>query len=328
MDAPARRRAPLDVRRLGLLRDLDRLGTVTAVAAAAHLTPTAVSQQLKTLEREAGTALLRRVGRRVVLTDAGRVLCAAAGELETALERVHATWDDYRGDVRGTVTLSVFPTAAQGLLPHLLTALRRHPGLALEVVEADLHGDEYAARTDVADVVLAHRASVDGPWSDLAWPAVGASERRAVHVVDLVEEPLDVAVPPDHPLAASTRPVEVDEVRDETWVGVPAGWPFDRALVAWFAAAAAHPRVGHRFSDLRTQQALVAGGHGLALVPRHAARLGALQGGDAPAVLLPTAGLAQSRRIAALARVDQAERVAVRAVLTALREVAPRYAEG
>src|SRR6476660_3422408 len=131
MDVPTGQAPPprhLDVRRLGLLRDLERLGTVTAVARRAHLTPTAVSQQLKTLEREAGASLLRRVGRRVELTD-------AAGEVEQALERVQARWDDYHGEVRGTVRLSVFPTAAQGLLPHLLTALARHPGLELEVVE-------------------------------------------------------------------------------------------------------------------------------------------------------------------------------------------------
>lgn len=335
MDVPTGQAPPprhLDVRRLGLLRDLERLGTVTAVARRAHLTPTAVSQQLKTLEREAGASLLRRVGRRVELTDAGRVLCDAAGEVEQALERVQARWDDYHGEVRGTVRLSVFPTAAQGLLPHLLTALARHPGLELEVVEADLHGDEYAARTDLADVVLAHRASVDGAWSGAVSQALW--RRRGVRVVDLVEEPLDVGVPPGHPLAGTTRPVEVEDVRAETWVGVPAGWPFDRALLAWFAAAGAPaPQVTHRFADLRTQQALVGAGHGLALLPRHAARLGDTGPGEGSGagsgagrpVLLPTAAPVQTRRIAALARADQAERAAVRVVLEALREVAPRY---
>src|SRR6476469_7227324 len=144
----------MDLHRLALLRDLRRLGTVTAVARAGHVTPTAVSQQLKKLEREAGAELVRRVGRRLELTDAGVVLCEAADDVEIALARVQATWDAWRGEVSGTVRLGVFPTAAQGLLPGLLDRLAVHPDLTLEVVEADLHSDEYAGLTDRVDLAV------------------------------------------------------------------------------------------------------------------------------------------------------------------------------
>lgn len=297
----------MDARRLGLLRELDRLGTVTAVAVAGHLTPTAVSQQLKVLEREAGAALLRRVGRRVELTDAGRLLSAASMEQEVATARVQAAWDAYLGEVRGCVRLSVFPTAAQGILPGLLTRLAAHPELELEIVEADLHGDEYAARTDSSDIVLGHRASVEGGWSHSAYG------RRGIRVLELVSEPLDVAVWPGHRLEQAGV-VSAAELAEERWVGVPEEWPFDQALLAWFAASGLTPQVGPRFADLRTQEALVAAGHGVALMPRYATddRAGSRL------VLLRTRGLRQHRDIVALARADRAERAVVRVVLAEL----------
>lgn len=304
----------LEPRRLALLHELARRRSVTAVAEALHLTPTAVSQQLKVLEREAGTALLTRVGRGVELTDAGEALALAAAELEEARARVEATWDAYRHRVAGSVSLSVYPTAGQALLPGLLRRLAVHPELELDVVEADMVGDAYAARTDHTDVVLGHRAWVDGRWSD--GPARGLAVR------DLASEPLDVVAPPGHRLAGLTE-VTVADVAEETWVGVPVGWPFDRALVAWFAAADRLPRVGHRYADLRIQEALVAAGHGVALMPRQAVEHAVGDAGDARLVLRPvrperSRAERPVRRIAALSRPDRAVRVAVAAVLDAL----------
>lgn len=311
----------MDLHRLALLRDLRRLGTVTAVARAAHVTPTAVSQQLKKLEREAGADLVRRVGRGLELTDAGVVLCEAADDVEVALARVQATWDAWRGQVAGTVRLSVFPTAAQGLLPGLLDRLAAYPDLALDVVEADLRGDEYAGHTDRVDVVVAHRAGVDGRWDPGAWA------QRGVHVVELVDEPLDVGLPLDHPLCATAETLaelHPEQLADDLWIGVPEAWPFDRALEAWFAASGLRPRIGLRFSDLRSQEALVVHGHGPALLPRFATD----DRGGTRLRLVPTAGLTQYRHIAALARTDRAERVAVRVVLDALRAQGQVYAAG
>ena len=77
----------LDVRRLRLLRDLAHHGTIAAVAAAASYTPSAVSQQLSALEKEAGVALLMRTGRRVALTPAGAALVEHAEAVLAALER-------------------------------------------------------------------------------------------------------------------------------------------------------------------------------------------------------------------------------------------------
>ncbi len=91
----------MDVHRLELLRELAERGSVTAVATATHRTPSAVSQQLKQLEREAGLPLTERRGRGIALTAAGHALARTAADVSTAIERAEALWDDYRGAPRG-----------------------------------------------------------------------------------------------------------------------------------------------------------------------------------------------------------------------------------
>lgn len=283
-----------------------------------RVTPTAVSQQLKLLEREAGLPLLRRVGRRLELTAAGRELVEASTDVEVSLARLQGRWDEYRGALRGSVRIAVFPTAAQLLLPGLVRRLQAWQGISLDVIETDRHGDRYPELVDDVDLVVGHHAT------ELAAPAVGPAAARATSrpprtwqglaVTELHVEPLDVAVPPEHPLAGKSA-VRLDDVQDERWVSVPEGWPFDDALQRWFAAAGRAPTVGHRFTDLRLQEAFVATGLGIALLPRYA-----VDDRDGERLrLLPTADLALGRRVAALARPDHAERAVTRLVRDSLR---------
>ncbi|GAA6525581.1 LysR family transcriptional regulator [Intrasporangium sp. DVR] len=307
----------MDVRRLALLRELARRSTVTEVARAVSLTPTAVSQQLKLLEREAGLPLLRRVGRRVELTAAGRVLVDASTDVEVSLARLHGRWDEYRGELRGTVRLSVFPTAAQLLLPGVVHRLQPWPDVHVEVIETDLHGDRYPELVDDMDLVVGHHATELAAPAVKPGPARGTSPPprswRGLSVTELVVEPLDVALAPGHRLSGRGS-VRLDDVRRETWVSVPEGWPFDDALRRWFAAAGREPVVSHRFTDLRLQEAFVAAGLGIALLPRFAAD----DRDGRRLVLLPTSDLALGRRVAVLSRPDHAERAATRLVREAL----------
>lgn len=294
----------MDVRRLALLRELSRRGSVTAVAADAHVTPTAVSQQLRLLEREAGAVLLRRVGRGIELTDAGRELAEASLGVAAAQEQLLARWQRYRGDVSGAVRIAMFPTAGQRFVAPLLAELDAHPGIDVRIVDLDVASERYADHADDVDVVVAHRPD-DEP-----------SPGRGYTVVPLTREPLDVAVGPGHRLATRTA-VRPTDVADEAWVGVPRDWPFDRLLLQWFAGSGVLPRVEQRFSDLRMQEALVADGRAVALVPRHSvdhrdgARLRLLRTDDGT----PT------RRIEAIMRPDRAARAVVAVAVEALRAV-------
>lgn len=293
----------MDERRLEMLRELDRRGSVTATAASLHVTPTAVSQQLHLLEREARATLLRRVGRGIELTDAGKELAAASVHLAAAREEVQARWDRYRGQVAGTVRLAVFPTAGQRFVPELLSRLREQPEIELIVTDLDVHTDHYAAYADRFDIVVAHRPVGDpAPVGD------------AFTVVPLTHERLAVAIAPDHRLAGRHRVRPVALAR-EAWIGVPQDWPFDRILTQWFGSAGLSPRVTQRFGDLRMQEALVAAGHGVALLPRDSVD----DRNGQRLRLLDTLDGEPTRQIEATLRPDRAARAVVAEVLKHLQ---------
>lgn len=106
----------MDVTRLSLLRELAERGTVGAVADAMKVTPSAVSQQLKVLEREAGYTLVEPAGRGVALTVAGRALAQTATEIAVAIERAEGRWREFMQQPAGQVTMATFPTGGEMLL--------------------------------------------------------------------------------------------------------------------------------------------------------------------------------------------------------------------
>jgi DNA-binding transcriptional LysR family regulator len=147
----------LDARKLRLLRDLAHHGTIAAVAEALCYTPSAVSQQLAALEREAGVPLLKRTGRRVELTPAGVILVEHAEVVLAALEQADAALAAVRTGLVGPLRIGAFPTAVRTLLPAALVALGHdHPGLELRVTELDPAAAPDALRTGELEVALVH----------------------------------------------------------------------------------------------------------------------------------------------------------------------------
>lgn len=291
-----------DVQLLAVLRELADRGSVTAVAAATHRTPSAVSQQLQTLQRQVGVTLVERAGRGVRLTDDGRVLAGLAGGVATAIAGVDAAWREHLGGATGRVGLAVFPSAAELLLPGLLTRMREHPGIELVLADVDVNEDEFGPLAADHDVVVGHRP--DGA------PPAG---RSGLETVALLREPLDVALPPGHRLAGRRR-VGITDVVEESWIGVPEGYPIDRVLTAMAAATDTPPQVRFRTIHLPLIENLVAAGHGVALVPRYTS--GTRAAGRF--VLAELGEVRAGRRIEALVRPDRAVRPAVRTVLEAL----------
>jgi DNA-binding transcriptional LysR family regulator len=276
----------MDVRALETLRAVGRQGGVTAAAAVLHLTPSAVSQQLAALSREMGVPLTERVGRGLRLTLA-RAACAAFADRPV-----------------GTVRVSAFQSAAHLLLPGLLDRVAGLDGVTVECSDEDVAQADFPALTDRVDVVIAHRPDDDAGWRD-----------TGLRVVPLLREPLDVAVPAGHRLAgrAEVRPADLV---DEDWIAVKVGFPVAQLLDAVAAGSGAQPHVAHRINDFGVVEALVAGGHGIALLPRYTA-------GRRPGVrLVPLAGVRAGRRIDALVRPDHAERLVVRRVLDELVDLA------
>lgn len=299
-----------DVTRLALLRELADRGSITAVAAATYRTPSAVSQQIKALERELGAVLVERRGRGVRLTDAGALLAAGAGEIAEVVARTRARFEEFRGAVEGEVSVTAFPSGAEMFLAPLAGRVAAcDPGIRLRLSDLDLAEYELADATADHDVVLGH--------SVVGVPDAGASGLR---VTPLLREPLDVAVPEGHRLAGRER-VRPEDLVGERWVGVPAGHPFDLLLPALSVDGAA-PQVGQRFLDNHVVAAFVAAGQGIALLPRLWAATAQVRG----VRLLGLDGVRAGRHVFALARPDRAERAAVRRVLAVLEEVAAERA--
>lgn len=291
-----------DVTLLPVLRELDERGSVTAVAAATHRTPSAVSQQLQTLQRQVGVPLVERVGRGVRLTEHGQVLAGLAGVVATAVATVDAAWQEHLGGASGVVDLAIFPSAAELLLPGLLDRMREHPAIDLVLSDVDVSEDGFAPLTADHDVVVGHRPDGSTP-----------PHRQALETVALLREPLDVALPDGHRLAGRAR-VGIDDVVDETWIGVPRDYPIDRVLTAMAAARDTPPSVAFRTIHLPVIENLVAAGHGIALVPRYTSRTRA----PGRFHLAELADVRAGRRIEALVRPDRAVRPVVRTVLEAL----------
>lgn len=299
----------MDVHRLELLRELAQRGSIAAVAAATNRTPSAVSQQLKVLEREAGIALTERRGRGLQLTGAGRMLAQTATDVAVALERAEAVWQEFRGAPRGVVTLSLFESSAQMFMPGVLRDLEAMPGLELRCDDSDPMRIDFIDRVIDYDVVIADSDGVLAAWTD-----------RNLTVIPLFTEPLDVVLPAGHRLAAK-RSLTPRDVEHEPWIGVPVDYPFDR-IITDIGAIVGHPlNVRQRFRDNGVIEALVAAGHGLAVLPRFTTREH-----ENGLVTRPLTGVRSERLISIVMRPDRAERPSVRRVVESLRSEAARIA--
>ena len=295
----------MDIGRLRVLREFADRGSVTAAARALHCTPSAVSQQLRVLQEEVGLALTETAGRGLRLTDAGRVLVARADEVFAALGRAEAELDTYRSAPRGRVRVAIFPSAGLMLLPGLLRRVAELDGLELDVRDVDMTPPEVPSLAADFDIVVTHRDERAEPFP--------AGRLETAH---LLREPLDVALPPGHRLADRQR-VELTELADERWIGVDIGFPVDDVLRSLAIRTGVRPRVVHRINDFRITEALVAAGHGIALLPRHTMDTTRL-------VRVELAGIRAARHVEAVYRAGTSLRPAIATVIELMRREAVR----
>lgn len=292
----------MDALRLRMLRELADHGTVAAVADVLSMTPSAVSQQLKTLQREAGVTLLEPDGRRVRLTDAGQVLVGHAERVLAALDLAQADMDSYRTTARGQVTVSFFPSGAAMLLAPLIV---NTGGRGIEVIGRDIDVPAARAPQQLADfdVVVVHRDERDGS----AWGP------RFTSTV-LLREPLDVLLPPQHPLAGTDR-LRLSELADQDWIGVEGGLMVDDVFKSIATLTGVPVRITQRVNDFRVVEELVAAGLGIALMPRYVTLARDL-------VRRPIGDIRLARRVEAVTRVGADARPAIGLVLEELRAIA------
>ncbi|TVZ80039.1 LysR family transcriptional regulator [Streptomyces sp. BK340] len=293
----------MDERQLRILRELGELGSVTAVAEALLVTPSAISQQLRLLQRSIPVPLTERQGRRLVLTDAGQALADAAVEVESALARARHAVEEFAGRPDGEVSVAAFHSAGAAFFPLLLRGLAGPGTPTVALADEDVPQEDFPRLTRAYDLVLAHRLDHAPPWP------------RTVTVTTLLHEPLDVAMPAGHPLAAKRR-VTPRDVADLPWITVHDGFPVMATIEAIAAVAGRRLRLAHRINEFAVVAEVVAAGGGIALMPRWTMR-------PHPALVLrPLSGVRATRHIDVLCRPERTARRAVRTVLTELRRVA------
>lgn len=244
-------------RRLHVLRVLASEGTVAATAAALDYTPSAVSHQLRSLAHDLGVTLLEQDGRGVRLTSTARVLLEHADELFERWEEIRGELAAVDEDRSGTLRLCGFSTAAAALLPDLAVHVReRFPGCSVHIIEADPEECFDLLVADKADLGVVVAIPSLPPRSDPRF------EQRA-----LFDDPLDLLLPADHPLAKQDS-ILLSDAADEPWILDRPGRPHRQLVLTACAAAGFSPTEAHHSTEWDTGAALVAAGLGVALVPR------------------------------------------------------------
>ncbi|QFU90707.1 LysR family transcriptional regulator [Amycolatopsis sp. YIM 10] len=241
------------LQRLRMLRELDRRGTVTAAAGALHYTASAVSQQLAQLERDVGAKLFERLGRRVQLTELGKLLTAHAEEILGAVERATLALEEAQESVTVRLTAGVWASVASGLLPRALTALAaEHPGIKVRTRE--LAPEETADA--VRDGSLDFSFVID--YSDAPMPWDAGLERAVIAV-----ERLHAAVPAGTVPAGS---VSLLELAEQPWILASPKSHFGRAIRIACQRHGFEPKIDHEVEEQATAMAMVGAGLGVTLV--------------------------------------------------------------
>ena len=299
----------LDLRRLRLLRELNERGTIAAVADALQFTPSAVSQQLALLEREAGVPLLERAGRGVRLTDAALMLVDHADALLERSAIAEADLAAAAGTVAGRGRIAAFQSVMLKLaIPAAHALARQAPRLRCELIESE--PEESLPALALGDIDLA----LGDEWQRQSRRLPEGTQRH-----DLFEDPVDIVMPARHPLARRyKRTVPLSALAGETWASGHPGMGWEEMTYSTCRELGGfEPDIRHRANDANVTLAVVARGLGVALLPDFAlpARMPGI-------VRREIAEGRASRAIFAVTRSVDAARPSTQALLNAVREVA------
>lgn len=247
----------LDVKRLRLLRELAFRGTVVAVAEALNYSPSAVSQQLSTLEREVGVPLFRRNGRNLELTATARFLADEAEELLNHIERIESAVRRDDGEIRGTVRVAAFQSAMLALLPQVLSRLRvEHPDLRVDVIQHEPEAAHFETWARGFDLVIAEQ-----------YPGHATVQFNGLDHQPLARDRIQLALPP---ISGDPLFDDVGKLTDTAklpWVMEPR-----RAATRHWAeqlcrSAGFEPDVQFETADLQAHLRLIESGNAVALLP-------------------------------------------------------------
>ncbi|MFC9553828.1 LysR substrate-binding domain-containing protein [Rhodococcus sp. NPDC056960] len=244
----------LDIRKLRLLRELAHRGTLAAVAEALSYTPSAVSQQISALEREAGRALLTRTGGRVHLTPAGTVLVEHTEQVLADLERAEAALAGSDAHPSGPVRLGAFPSALRPIvLPALREIGRTAPNVAVTVTEVDPADVPDLLRGGHLDIALVHE-----------YDNVPSTMGSGIDLEPLLDEHVYLASTP----ATAAEDAAIRSHSRSHWIVGNPGTLCHTMTIRSCQSHGFEPHITHHIDDYPTTLHLVAAGAGVALIPQ------------------------------------------------------------
>lgn len=242
----------LDLARLRVLRSVIATGSIRASSDTLNYTPSAVSQQLASLQRETGLRLFERVGRGIAPTTAGRILAAETERLFEAVSRVESVVGDLRAGRVGNLSIGYFTSAGSAWLPTLVAAL---------------HTEFPELRLDLWMTELRHTEPPD-PDIDIFVEGTDVTRSAPVEIHRLIDDPYVAVVREDHPLAQLDE-VPLSDLSDERWIDNDFNHgACRRVLLAACAEAGFSPGFAVETHDYHTAIPFVATGIGITVIPQ------------------------------------------------------------
>lgn len=246
----------LDVKRMRVLKAVADEGSFSAAADSLAYTQSAVSQQIAALERETATVLVDRNARGVRLTDAGRALVAHADAVLARLADAEAELEAIAGLRGGRLRLASFPSAGATIMPKAIARFRRaHPGVELSLEPQEPQEGLDRLRAGQCDIAL----TVEDP--------LRRNDDDGIERVHLLDDPLFVALPEEHPLAHKANLRLADLAEDAWMLGSTTRCPDSKILLRACEKAGFEPRIAFHSDDYLAIQGFVAAGVGVCLIP-------------------------------------------------------------
>jgi DNA-binding transcriptional LysR family regulator len=246
----------MDPRRLEMLLELSRLGSMGEVADALHVTTSTVSQQIAALSREVGQPLVEPVGRRVRLTPAGRRLAEHAVTVLAAIEAARVDLDP-AATPAGLVRVASFSTAIRNaLLPAVPVLAERHPDVRVQILEHEPPEALAMLAADDIDLALTYDYNL-----------APATFERTLEVRPMGSTPWALGVPSGEPRAAGDAVHTFARFRDQDWIVASRNTADADAVRTLASMAGFRARIVHEADSLELVQDLIAAGMGVGLLP-------------------------------------------------------------
>src|SRR3954468_24833974 len=245
----------LDVRRMRVLREVAVRGSFSAAAEALSFTQSAVSQQIAALERETGAVLVERSARGVRLTDAGRALVRHTDAILARLSEAESELEAIAGLRGGRVRMAAFESAAATLMPPAIAEFRsRHPAVELSMSLSE--PEDALPRLRSGELELAVTFGGGG---------LSEASHEGLELVELLEDPMYLVLPADHPLARR-RGVRLADLAGEPWIGGAPNCECNRMISQACMRHGLDPRIAFETDDYSAVQGFVAAGVGVSLI--------------------------------------------------------------